>query len=79
LERENERLLQENRKLLNTVLPRLGYDPLDPRTEQAPPKIGPKNRRMSIQQWVVAKMRAAAKERTEIVLPRPDRKEPNAN
>jgi hypothetical protein len=79
LERENARLLEENRKLLNTVLPRLGYDPLDPRAEQKPPQINKKNRRPSFYQWAVGKMRDASKVPTEIVLPRPDRKGQNGD
>ena len=76
LERENERLLQENRKLLNLIMPRLGYDALD-----APPKkelpTATKKHRMSWGQWTVKKAREALSTPREILLPRPDRKEPD--
>ena len=77
LEAENARLLEENRRLLNIIMPRLGYEPPD--QPEKKPAGKPKARRMSINQWVVAKMRDALKTPSEIVLPRPDRKETDGN
>lgn len=76
LERENARLLEENRRLLNIIMPRLGYEPPD-QPEKKPPGQ-PKSRRLSPLQWAVKKMRDARKLPTEVVLenvPRPERKE----
>jgi hypothetical protein len=75
LERENQRLLEENKKLLGTILPRLGYDPLE-QPEKVKPK--PAKRRFSMQQWAVAQMKKANLIPTVFAdLPRPDRKEHN--
>lgn len=73
LEKENSRLQEENRKLLGTILPRLGYDALDP-VEKKPAK--PAKRRFSVQQWAVAQARKANLIPTVFAeVPRPDRKE----
>ena len=73
LERENARLLEENRRLLNIIAPRLGYEPLD--QPEKKPAGKPKARKLSIQQWAVSQMRKANLIPTVFAdLPRPERK-----
>lgn len=78
LERENARLVDENHKLMNAILPRLGYNPLDPIERKAPPEKRP--RRLTPLQWAAKKMRESRGIPTEVVLqnvPRPTREEAN--
>lgn len=78
LEAEVARLQERERLLLNRVMPRLGYEPLD--LTEKKPAAAPKRRGLSMQQWAVHKMREAGLVKTELVgLSRPDRKEPNGD
>ena len=77
LEEENKRLLDENRRLLNIMLPRLGYNPLD---EPAPKDTSKKPRRkLTWLQWGAKRAAEIAKTPREILIrdpqtiPRPDR------
>lgn len=73
LEQENARLLKENSKLLGTILPRLGYEALDPVEK---PKAKPAKRRFSMHQWAAEQMKKAMNTPTVFAeIPRPDRKE----
>lgn len=66
LEAENVRLKDENRRLLNIMLPRLGYNPLD---EPGPKDLSKKpNKRLSWQQWAIEGMKKVAKEPREILI-----------
>lgn len=77
LEAENARLIEENRRLLNVMMPRLGYEPLDP--EAKPPVQQPKKRSLTPLQWAAKKMAESRKTPTEILIgvPRPKREETN--
>ena len=75
LEAEVARLQERERKLLNAILPRLGYDPLDERVKEAPPKITKKH--PSIIQWAVRKMKA--QEPREVYIPRATREGTNGD
>lgn len=70
LEAENARLKDENRRLLNIMLPRLGYNPLD---EPAPRDLKKKPaKRLSWFQWGQQRAAALAKIPHEIILnPKP--------
>lgn len=74
LEAEIARLQERERKLLNVVLPRLGYNPIDEPARTEPPKK-PKNRRPTWLQWGLRGLRASMKEKTEVYIPRADRGE----
>jgi hypothetical protein len=75
LEAENARLVEENRKLLNIMLPRLGFNPLD----QPEPKEPKKARtRLTWLQWGKKRAAELAKVPREIVIrdPKPIEKAP---
>ena len=77
LEAEVARLQEREKLLLGTILPRLGYDPLD-QPEKKPAK--PAKRRFSMHQWATEQMKKANLIPTVFAeVPRPDRKETNGD
>lgn len=76
LEAENARLVDENRRLLNIMLPRLGFNPLD---EPAPKEPKKPKTRLTWLQWGRKRAAELAKVPREIVIhdpkpiPRPER------
>ena len=73
LEAENKRLVDENRRLLNIMLPRLGYNPLD---EPAPKELKKPRRRLTWFQWSAQRAAEIAKTPHEILIRDPKPKEP---
>lgn len=66
LEAENARLVDENRRLLNIMLPRLGFNPLD---EPAPKDTSKKpNKRLTWLQWGRKRAAEIAKVPREIII-----------
>ncbi len=78
LEQENARLLTENRKLLNIIMPRLGYDPLDAPEPKQPP-TEKRQRKPTWSQWAVKMMRKSGAGNPQPYIPRPERKETNGD
>ena len=76
LEAENARLVDENRRLLNIMLPRLGFNPLDePAPKDTTKKVA---RKLSWLQWGAKRAAELAKTPREIVIRDPKPIEPNA-
>ena len=70
LEAENARLVTENRKLLNSILPRLGYDPLD---EPKPKELKPiKKPTKSWHAWGIKRAAELAKQKFVLVVRGPE-------
>jgi hypothetical protein len=65
LEAENARLVDENRRLLNIMLPRLGFNPLD---EPAPKDPKKARTRLTWLQWGKKRAAELAKVPREIVI-----------